>query len=245
MRRVSLYNMIADLLADTSHDRVSAHAPTTSRSFSVPHPSCAVQHVQVSKSCTFRLAGCLIQPAHQIPDARPAHRRRRAQPLSLAGHRRPTRKLRAQPRLPRHAAAGEVRLRLVPRPDPAHFAEGADPLVSRGLPWAIPFLATARTHVPSSMPRIRAARAIRPGWLLRVRSPRPQPFHSGAPNQAAPDTIAHASSHGGRAPAALARHGRCVTTVSARRADTGLLQPAVSHATRGSGGARARGGTEH
>jgi hypothetical protein len=41
--------------------------------------------------------------------------------------------------VPNHPAAGAVRLRLVPAPDAARFAKGADLLMPNGLPWAIPF----------------------------------------------------------------------------------------------------------
>jgi hypothetical protein len=46
--------------------------------------------------------------------------------------------------VPGHPAAGEVRMRLVPSPDPGLFAAGADLRMPNGLPWTRPFPALAR-----------------------------------------------------------------------------------------------------
>jgi hypothetical protein len=55
--------------------------------------------------------------------------------------------------VPGHPAAGAVRMRLVPTPDPARFAAGTDLLLASGLPWSMPFpaLARAKTHAPLRM----------------------------------------------------------------------------------------------
>jgi hypothetical protein len=88
--------------------------------------------------------------------------------------------------VPGHPAAGAVRMRLVPAPDPARFAAGADLLHADGRPWALPLPAVgaAAAYAPLRACLLREG-AVSPddiaAWARTRVPPRAQVVHARAP----------------------------------------------------------------